>query len=328
MTTEQKDELLSILLDVPTPLKDVRLKSPTRLKELLCSIRLIEPTFQQLEIRNTSIATNYRLTAIANTLKVYEEEVKKAGPSRMTTEQHRYRNQLTNRYILTGNKAIDDQLTKYNSTGNKDFLGFVKDMSDLERFKLPSDLDSLQRLLDEGKLDAGTATIVTNLIESGKAKKDLNPESSPRLNPVEFVRYNTYLMAAYVATAVHNRNEPAPAYLIHAIATQFSNQELQAAIREIYRRLDVMPIINILGIKQNKNNHHHPPGSKSPWGIIGSIMKYWRISTIKEAMDQDYLNAMALNACIPSYESKDDTNGGSGETMDFFEFGKQLAGIK
>ena len=57
------------------------------------------------------------------------------------------------------------------------------------------------------------------------------------------------------------------------------------------------------------------------------MMKYWRINDFNEALDKPYINSMMLNACIPSYDDKD-KGGGSEGTMDFFEFGKQLAGIK
>lgn len=56
-------------------------------------------------------------------------------------------------------------------------------------------------------------------------------------------------------------------------------------------------------------------------------MKYWRINDFNEALDKPYINSMMLNACIPSYDDKDKDTGNGG-TMDFFEFGKQLAGIK
>lgn len=57
------------------------------------------------------------------------------------------------------------------------------------------------------------------------------------------------------------------------------------------------------------------------------MMKYWRINDFNEALDKPYINSMMLNACIPNYDDKDKDTGNGG-TMDFFEFGKQLAGIK
>jgi hypothetical protein len=56
-------------------------------------------------------------------------------------------------------------------------------------------------------------------------------------------------------------------------------------------------------------------------------MKYWRINDFDEAMDKPYINAMMLNACIPSYEGKDEGTSSKG-SMSFFEFGEQLSGIK
>jgi len=45
-------------------------------------------------------------------------------------------------------------------------------------------------------------------------------------------------------------------------------------------------------------------------------------------MDMMYLNAMMLNATIPSYDAKDKDSKETGKSMSFFEFGQQLAGIK
>lgn len=48
---------------------------------------------------------------------------------------------------------------------------------------------------------------------------------------------NTYIMAAYVATAVQNQNRPAPSYLINTIADEFTNEELKLTIQEIHKRI-------------------------------------------------------------------------------------------
>lgn len=88
-------------------------------------------------------------------------------------DEELYQKQLASRYALTGNKVLDDAITRYNTTGNKDFLGLVKNLGDLDKFKLPTGLADLERLMDEGKLDEGTAKIVENLINADKAAKDL-----------------------------------------------------------------------------------------------------------------------------------------------------------
>ncbi|QNK61714.1 hypothetical protein H7F33_14275 [Pedobacter sp. PAMC26386] len=61
------------------------------------------------------------------------------------------------------------------------------------------------------------------------------------------------------------------------------------------------------------------------------MMKYWHYRTFEDAMDQGYLNAMMLNACIPSYDDKGTGSGGSsasGRSISFFELGEQIAGLK
>jgi hypothetical protein len=230
MKTGEIDDILSVLLDVPTRLKAIRRKPSSKLMAFLISFEIVHPSYQVLEIKNIKLSTYYRLTAISNTLSRYE-------------------------------------------------------------------------------LDASTSSF-----DVSRAVLDTTIK-------------NTYAMASYVATAVLNENKPAPVDLIQAVADNFTNEELRLTIKEIYQRLDTVKISKIIGIPLRANDTKHPAYSKSPWGIIGSMMKYWRIPTINEALDQDYVNAMLLNACVPSYEDKDKGEGSS-EPMSFFEFGKQLAGIK
>jgi TP901 family phage tail tape measure protein len=89
--------------------------------------------------------------------------------------QAKYSKELEGRYSLSGNKTIDDQLTKLN---NGEDVGYFKatikaNQAAFDALKLPKELDALQRLLDEGKLDSNTAAIVTNLIAANKQAADL-----------------------------------------------------------------------------------------------------------------------------------------------------------
>jgi hypothetical protein len=137
MTIQEKDAILSAVLDVPTPLKEVQLKPKNKLYKLLEYFGLSKPVTKMLYLRNTKMSTNYRLTAISNSL------------------------------VLEGSK--------------------------------------------EGAID----------------------------NLMEIMHQNTYTMAAYIATAIHNKNNPAPGYLVNTIADEFTNEELSLATKEVYRRLDV-----------------------------------------------------------------------------------------
>jgi hypothetical protein len=56
---------------------------------------------------------------------------------------------------------------------------------------------------------------------------------------MDLINQNTYQMAAYLATAIHNHKSQTPKHLIDSIYHQFSNKELHEAIKEVYRRLDV-----------------------------------------------------------------------------------------
>lgn len=137
MNKQDKDAILSAVLNVPTSLKTVQLKPKNKLYALLEYIGAKQPVFKELELKGLKMSTNWRLTAISNTL------------------------------VLEGNK--------------------------------------------EGTID----------------------------NLMDLMFQNTYTMAAYLATAIHNKNEPAPKYLIQTIADEFTNEELHLATKEVYRRLDV-----------------------------------------------------------------------------------------
>ncbi|WP_285011194.1 hypothetical protein [Pedobacter faecalis] len=87
----------------------------------------------------------------------------------------KYTEQLKGRLQLTGDKNLDEQIQKFNETGKVDFLykSLIADIQASGKFGLPTDLAELQQLLDEGKLDSSTATIVTNLIEANKMAQEL-----------------------------------------------------------------------------------------------------------------------------------------------------------
>lgn len=129
--------ILSAVLDVPTALKEVTLAPKNAFERLMIFLKVLKPRKQILYLRNLKMSTNFRLTAITNSLQVDSD--------------------------------------------------------------------------NEGTMD----------------------------KIMQLIQANTYTMAAYIATAIHNKNEETPAYLIKTIANELSNQELHIATKEVYRRLDV-----------------------------------------------------------------------------------------
>ncbi|WP_443945611.1 tape measure protein [Pedobacter sp. AW1-32] len=107
-------------------------------------------------------------------IKNYDAAIKQAREN-----QAKYASELTSRYVLTGDKDFDEILTNINNgngTGIKGLFAdkYIRDnQAKFDALKLPSDLNTLQRLLDEGKLDANTATIVTNLIKANETAEQL-----------------------------------------------------------------------------------------------------------------------------------------------------------
>lgn len=91
----------------------------------------------------------------------------------------KYVSQLAGKYLLTGDKVKDDIITKLNNGETiKNIIGsqydnYQKLLKSGELKGLPSDIGTLQRLLDEGKLDANTATIVQNLIKAKETAEQL-----------------------------------------------------------------------------------------------------------------------------------------------------------
>jgi tape measure domain-containing protein len=106
-------------------------------------------------------------------IKDYSAAIKQAQEN-----QAKYASDLASKYALTGNKELDDLITKINN-GEQVQFGVLnsdiikKNQAQFDSLKLPSDINTLQRLLDEGKLDANTATIVNNLIKAKETAEQL-----------------------------------------------------------------------------------------------------------------------------------------------------------
>ncbi len=103
----------------------------------------------------------------------YAEAMKSANEA-----EAKYQDQLKGKYQLTGDKTVDKFVEELNSTGTVRQLQSTGGNKAIENFRkqlnsLPADMDALQRLLDEGKLDASTSTIVQNLIKANESAKEL-----------------------------------------------------------------------------------------------------------------------------------------------------------
>jgi len=68
MTKQEKDGILSTVLNIPTPLKEVKLAPKNKLEKLLIYLRIKKPVYEMLYITGLKMSTNFRLTAIANSL--------------------------------------------------------------------------------------------------------------------------------------------------------------------------------------------------------------------------------------------------------------------
>jgi hypothetical protein len=102
----------------------------------------------------------------------YSEAIKQAQEN-----EAKYSDQLTGRLQLTEDKELNKIIERLNSGGKIGdifaTLRFVNAQKAGQISQLPTDIESLQKLLDEGKLDASTSTIVQNLIEANKTAQDL-----------------------------------------------------------------------------------------------------------------------------------------------------------
>lgn len=103
----------------------------------------------------------------------YAEALKQAAE-----DEKKYQDQLGGKFQLTGNKELDDLISKINAGEKRIYAGATEDFikknqAQFDKLKLPSDFNALQKLLDEGKLDATTSIIVQNLIKAGEAAKEL-----------------------------------------------------------------------------------------------------------------------------------------------------------
>lgn len=71
------------------------------------------------------------------------------------------------------------------------------------------------------------------------------------------IKHNIPLFIDFLATGLHNSETPAPKWLKRALSYQFSNEELEAYTKEVYRRLDVETFFVITGSLINLQNLSH-----------------------------------------------------------------------
>jgi hypothetical protein len=100
-----------------------------------------------------------------------------AAIAQAEADQKKYQDQLAGRYTLTGNdKQADAMIATYNEGGSLPGMSraFLEKTFQQSGFsQLPKDFEELQRLFEEGKLDAQTGLIVANLIEAAQKSKEL-----------------------------------------------------------------------------------------------------------------------------------------------------------
>ena len=103
-------------------------------------------------------------------IKNYDSAIREARDN-----ETKYLSQLENRFVLTGDKYLDEKIAELNNTGKLSGIALGKLEEEIRKkvAKLPKDINELQKLLDEGKLDAGTASIVENLIKANQTAIDL-----------------------------------------------------------------------------------------------------------------------------------------------------------
>jgi hypothetical protein len=125
---------------------------------------------KQIEAINAALE---RQVALINDAYGTDRLVKYSEALRQASEnQVKYQQQLSGRYSKTGNVVLDKQIALFNA-GDKGALGFIKNLKDLDKFKLPTGFEDLQNLLESDLLDEGTKVIVTNLIQAAKTAKEL-----------------------------------------------------------------------------------------------------------------------------------------------------------
>ena len=99
-----------------------------------------------------------------------------AAIAQAAADQKKYQDQLAGRYTLTGDKQADAMIAKFNEGGtlpgmSRDFLEKTFKQSGFNQ--LPQSFEELERLFNEGKLDAQTGLIVQNLLQAVDTSKEL-----------------------------------------------------------------------------------------------------------------------------------------------------------
>lgn len=104
-------------------------------------------------------------------IKGYSEAITKARDN-----ETKYMQQLSGKLQLTGNKSIDELITRINNGETKFGPGLNEQVAQMRKtlaLQLPKEIDKLRELLGTGKLDANTETIVQNLIKANETAIEL-----------------------------------------------------------------------------------------------------------------------------------------------------------
>lgn len=68
---------------------------------------------------------------------------------------------------------------------------------------------------------------------------------------MDFYNFNAPILAAVIATALHNNPSPVPSELVDAVMQNFTNDELHKTAQKVYRGLDYTPFYDTLVLLVN-----------------------------------------------------------------------------
>lgn len=126
----------------------------------------------------------------------------------------------------------------------------------------------------------------------------------------QFADKHCISLATIAGLAIQNSKKTVPEALITQLEGNINPFDLSRLFSSLGDMIDVNPFYQFYQIQKkqdpDEDKSEASPGSKTLWGVIGGMIKYFRFSWHQIMWEISYRNIMMLSATIPSYKSKMD----------------------
>lgn len=128
-----------------------------------------------------------------------------------------------------------------------------------------------------------------------------------------FAERHCISLATIAALAIQNKQEQLPDPLIRQLEANIKPYELSSIYKALADLIDVSTFYQFYQLHRKQDPEEDKtessPGTKTLWGVIGGMIKYFRFSWNEIMWEISYRNIMMLSATIPSYKTKKEKKG-------------------